>query len=186
MLVSLDGPAGTVRPLSIDMVWVDRSVTQVGWSARKRAAQSTLERAAVQPKINLHREPGVLDRVVQIASTSELDMAADRAQRSAAAEAERAVSFHGAVDRPGERGQACQSHLAIDEPEVECGVVGDEKLIGCQEAPYLGGMNCERILQAQSRIREAMNLFGVTAISRTRIEHQVQIFQIAGLWPGRG
>ena len=81
-------------------------VTQVGWSARKRAAQSTLKRAAVQPKVDLHREPGVLDRAVQIASTSELDVAADRAQRGAAAEVERAVSFHGAVDRPGERGQA--------------------------------------------------------------------------------
>ena len=81
-------------------------VTEVGWSARKRAAQSTLKRAAVQPEIDLHCEPGVLDRVVQIASPSELDVAADRAQRGAAAELERAVSFHGAVDRPGERGQA--------------------------------------------------------------------------------
>ena len=99
--------------------------------------QSTLERAAVQPKIDLHREPGVFDRVVQIASTSELDMAANRAQRRAAASAERAVSFHGAIDRPGQRGQACQSHLAIDESEVERGVVGDEKLMGRQEAPYL-------------------------------------------------
>jgi hypothetical protein len=32
----------------------------------------------VLPKIDLHREPGALDRAVQIASTSELDMAADR------------------------------------------------------------------------------------------------------------
>jgi hypothetical protein len=45
----------------------------------------------MQPKVDLHREPGVLDRVVQIASTSELDVAADRAQRNAAAEVERAV-----------------------------------------------------------------------------------------------
>jgi len=98
--------AGNVRPLSVDSVWAALSVTQVGWSARQRAAQSTLKRAAVQPKIDLHREPGILDRVVQIASPSELDVAADRAQRGAAAEVERAVSFHGAVDRPGERGQA--------------------------------------------------------------------------------
>jgi hypothetical protein len=56
----------------------------------------------VQPEVNLHRELGVLDRAVQIASTSELDVAADRAQRGAAAELERAVSFHGAVDRLGE------------------------------------------------------------------------------------
>jgi hypothetical protein len=93
---------------SIDTVWADLSVTGVGWSARERAAQSTLKRAAVQPKVDLHREPGILDRVVQIASTSELDVAADRAQRSAAAEVERAVSFHGAVDGPGERGQPCR------------------------------------------------------------------------------
>ena len=57
--------------------------------------------------------------------------------------------------------------------------MGNEKLIGCQEAPDVGGMNCERILQAQSRIREAMNLFGATAVSHTRIEHEVDIFQIA-------
>ena len=62
--------------------------------------------AAVQPKIDLHREPCVLDRLVQIANPSELDTAADRAQRGAAAELERAVSFHGAVNRPGQRGQA--------------------------------------------------------------------------------
>ena len=73
------GSAGTVRPLSVDTVWVTL-VTKVGWSARERAAQSTLKRAAVQPKIDLHREPGVLDRAVQVARTSELDMAADRAQ----------------------------------------------------------------------------------------------------------
>src|SRR4029453_14269133 len=40
-------------------------------------------------------------------------------------------------------------------------------------------MNWERILQAQSRIREAMNLFGITAVCRTGIEHQVQICQPA-------
>jgi hypothetical protein len=60
----------------------------------------------VQPKIDLHCEPGVLDRVVQIARTSELDVTADRTQSGAAAEVERAVSFHGAVDRLGKRGQA--------------------------------------------------------------------------------
>src|SRR5215211_6578666 len=49
--------------LSVNMVWADLGVTQVGWSARQRAAQSMLKRAAVQPKIDLHREPGVLDRV---------------------------------------------------------------------------------------------------------------------------
>jgi hypothetical protein len=92
--------------LTIDTVWAALSMTQVRWSARERAAQSSLKRAAVQPKVDLHREPSVLDRVVQIAGTSELDAATDRAQRSAAAEAERAISFHGAVDRPGERGQA--------------------------------------------------------------------------------
>jgi Transposase IS66 family/IS66 C-terminal element len=106
LLASLDGHVGTARPLSIDTVWADLNVTEVGWSARERAAQSTPKRATVQPKVDLHREPGVLDRVVQIASTSQLDVAADRAQRSAAAEVERAVCFHGAVNRPGERGQA--------------------------------------------------------------------------------
>ena len=90
----------------IDTVWAALSVTQVRWSARERAARSSLKRAAVQPKVDLHREPGVLDRAVQIASAGELDVAADRAQRSAAAKAERAVSFHGAVDWPSERGQA--------------------------------------------------------------------------------
>jgi hypothetical protein len=90
----------------IDPVWAALSVTQVRWTARERAAQANLKRAAVQPKVDLHREPGVLDPAVQIASTGELDAAADRAQRSAAAKLERAVSFHGAVDRPGERGQA--------------------------------------------------------------------------------
>jgi len=92
--------------LSIDAVWPDLSVTQVGWTARQRAAQSTLKRAAVQPQIDLHREPGVLDRVVQIARASELDVVADRAQSGTAAEGERAVSFHGAVDRPRQRGHA--------------------------------------------------------------------------------
>src|SRR5207244_1140042 len=120
------------------VVWAALNVTQVGWSARERATQSTLKRAAVQPKKDLHREPGVLDRVVQVTRANEVDLSADRAERGAAAEGERAVFFHGAVDRSGERGQACQSHLAIDEPEVECGVVGNEKLIGCQEPPYLG------------------------------------------------
>ena len=119
-------------------------------------------------------------------------MAADGVQRSAAAEAKRSVpfhsaaakvessvSFHGAVGRFGQRGQACKSHLAIDEPEVECGVMGDDKLMGCQEAPHLRGMACERILQAQSSIREAMNPCGATTISHTRIEYEVDISQIA-------
>jgi hypothetical protein len=56
-------------------------------------------------KINLHCEPGVLDCVMQIASTSELDAAADRTQSGAAAELERAVCSHGAVDGPIQRGQ---------------------------------------------------------------------------------
>src|SRR2546430_9369751 len=102
---------GLCAPLSADVVWAALNVTQVGWSARERATQSTLKRAAVQPKVDLHREPGVLDRVVQIASTSELDVAANRAQRSAAAEVERAVCFHGAVNRPGERGQIGRAHV---------------------------------------------------------------------------
>src|SRR5947209_10465036 len=97
---------GLCAPLSADVVWAALNVTQVGWSARERATQSTLKRAAVQPKIDLHREPGVLDRVVQIARASEVDVAADRAQSGAAAQVERAVSFHSAVDRPPERGQA--------------------------------------------------------------------------------
>jgi hypothetical protein len=84
--------AGSAQPLLVT-VWAGRGVTQVGWHARKRAAQSTLKRAAVQPKIDLHREPCVLDRVVQIANPSELDVAADRAHRGAAAELEHAVSF---------------------------------------------------------------------------------------------
>jgi hypothetical protein len=48
--------------LMIDTVWAALSVTQVRWSARERAAQPSLKRAAVQPKVDLHREPGVLDR----------------------------------------------------------------------------------------------------------------------------
>ncbi len=107
------------------------NVTQVGGSARKRSAQPTLKRVAMEPKIDLHCEPGVLDCIVQIASTSELDAAADSTQSGAAAELERAICFHGAVDRPGERRQARQYHLAIDEPEVERGVVGNDKLMGC-------------------------------------------------------
>ena len=104
--VPWQGSVRTAPGLSVDAVWPDLSVTQVGWTARQRAAQSTLKRAAVQPQIDLHCEPGVLHRVVQIARASELDMAADRTQSGAAAEVERAVSFHGAVDRPLERGQA--------------------------------------------------------------------------------
>jgi hypothetical protein len=91
-------------PLSV--TGTDRKVTQIGWSARKRVAQSALKRAAMQPKINLHSEPGVLYRVVQVTSTSELDVAADRAQRGAVAAIERSVPLHGAIDRPGQRGQA--------------------------------------------------------------------------------
>ena len=121
--------------------------TQVRWDARKRSAQSTLKREAVQPKIDLHREPRVLDRIMQIASTCELDVAADRTQGSAAAEVERAVSLHGAIDRAGQRAR--------------------------QEAPYVGSMHCERVLQAQSRIREAMDVFSAMAICPARIEHQV-------------
>jgi hypothetical protein len=104
--VPQQGSAGAVRPLSVDTVWAHLSVTQVRWSARQQAAQSRLKRAAVQPQIDLHGEPGILHRVVQIARASELDVAADRTQSGAAAEVERAVFFHGAVDRPPERGQA--------------------------------------------------------------------------------
>ena len=71
--------AGSAQPLSVPL-WAGGGVTQVGWDARKRAAQSTLKRAAVQPKIELHREPGILDGVVQIAGPSELDVLADRAR----------------------------------------------------------------------------------------------------------
>jgi hypothetical protein len=74
-----------------------------------RAAGEALHQA-LEPLESLerlrHQIAGVLDRVMQIASTSELDVAANRAQRSAAAEVERAVCLHGAVNRPGERGQA--------------------------------------------------------------------------------
>jgi hypothetical protein len=63
---------GAVRRL-VDPVWAALSVTQVGWNARERAAQLALKRAAVQPKVDLHCEPGVLYRVVQIARASELD-----------------------------------------------------------------------------------------------------------------
>ena len=66
-LASPDGHA-ELCGLSIDKVWADLSATEVGWRARQRAAQSTLNWAAVQPKIDLHREPGVLDRAMQIAN----------------------------------------------------------------------------------------------------------------------
>jgi hypothetical protein len=66
--------------LSIDKVWTSPRATEVEWSTRQRAAQPTLKWAAVQPKIDLHCEPGVLDCVVQIARTGEPDAAADRAQ----------------------------------------------------------------------------------------------------------
>ncbi len=71
--------------------------------------------AAVQPKMDLHRKPSILHRPMRLAGTSKLDLTADGVQRSAAADAECPVSFHGAVDRLGERGQACQCQLAIDE-----------------------------------------------------------------------
>ena len=82
LLAWLDGHAGTARPLSIEMVWANRSVTEVGWSARERAAQSTLKRAAVQPKVDLHREPGILDRVVHNAHRIELSGESLRKQRA--------------------------------------------------------------------------------------------------------
>ena len=85
------------QPLLVT-VWAGPGVTEVGWSARKRAAQSTLKRAAVQPEVNLHREPGVLDRAVQIARTSELDVAADRAQRALPPSSSERYPFS-AVDR---------------------------------------------------------------------------------------
>jgi hypothetical protein len=59
----------------------------------------------MEPKINLHREPGVLDCVVLIAGTSEPDAAADRTQSRAAAELERAISLHGAEDALIQHGQ---------------------------------------------------------------------------------
>src|SRR5262249_10501266 len=88
-LTFLPEPALPEPALHCCPVRTDGRVIQVGWGARKTAAQSPLEWTALQPKKDLHRKPGVLDRVVQIASTSELDMAADRAQRGAAAELER-------------------------------------------------------------------------------------------------
>ena len=36
--------------------------------------------------------------------------------------------------------------------------------IGCQEAPYVGSMNCERVLQVQSRTREVIDPFGIAAV----------------------
>jgi hypothetical protein len=44
--------------------------------------------AAVQPKIDLHRKPGVLHRPMRLAGTSKLDLAADGVQRSVTADAE--------------------------------------------------------------------------------------------------
>ena len=44
----------------------DRDVAEVGRSSRQRTRQSALERTAVQPKINLHGEPGIFDRCVQL------------------------------------------------------------------------------------------------------------------------
>ena len=84
---SYNGPAG-LAALSIDTVMAEFSVPELDRGEEASRALDP-ERAAVQPEVNLHREPGVLDRAVPIASTSELDVAADRAQRGAAAELER-------------------------------------------------------------------------------------------------
>ena len=48
-------------------------------------------------------------------------------REGAAAELERAISFH-CSRQASERGQASESHLAIDETEVDCGVQPAAKL----------------------------------------------------------
>ena len=138
-------------------------MTEVGWSARERAAQSTLKRAAVQPEVNLHREPGVLDRAVQIASTSELDVAADRAQRGAAAELERAVSFHGAVDRLVSAGRPDNLISRLMNLRSNAALWATRS-IGCQEAPHVGSMNCERSCRRRAESEKPMDPFGITAV----------------------
>ena len=105
-------------------------------------------------------------------------MAADGAQSSAAGEAQRSVPFHGAVDRPGEGGQSCRCHLAIDEFEVERSVVGDEKFVGREEAPHLRGVNFERVLNGQDPIRKSMNLLRAAIVSLTGIKDQVPIGKV--------
>ena len=68
-------------------------------------------------------------------------VAVDCTQRGAAAELERAVTFHGAIDRPGQSGLIRQTELVIDEPDVECGVVSREKLVGVRKhRMYVGGV----------------------------------------------
>ena len=44
----------------------DFDVTEVGRGARQRAWQSALERTVVQPKVDLHCEPSIFDRCVQL------------------------------------------------------------------------------------------------------------------------
>ena len=62
--------------------------------------------------------------------------------------------------------------------EVERCVVGNEKLVGCEEAPYLGGVELERVLEAKSQIRKSMNLLRMAVVFLTRIEDQVRIAQV--------
>ena len=57
--------------------------------------------------------------------------------------------------------------------------MSDQKLMGCHEAPYLCGMACERILQAQRTNPKSHKSVRTTAISHTRIEYEVDIFQVA-------
>jgi len=57
--------------------------------------------------------------------------------------------------------------------EVERCVVGNEKLVGGEEAPYLGGVDLERVLEAKRQIRKSMNLLRMAVVFLTRIEDQV-------------
>jgi hypothetical protein len=119
---------------------------------------------------------------MQIAGTSQLDLTAHGTQSGAAAHAQCPVPFHSAVERLGERGQAGQSHLVIDESEVECCVVGDEELVRCEKAPDLRGVDLKWVLQAKDPIRKSMNLLGMAVVSFARIEDQVRIRQIAAVF----
>ena len=50
--------------------------------------EPTLMWATVQPKVDLHRKPGILHRPMRLAGASKLDLAANGVQRSTAADAE--------------------------------------------------------------------------------------------------
>ena len=61
----LAGPAVMIK--RHDTMPADFDVTEVGRRSRQRNRQSPLERTAVQPKVNLHREPSIFNRCVQLA-----------------------------------------------------------------------------------------------------------------------